>query len=185
MPTYIALLRAVNVGGRYYRMAALRDHLSESGLTEVETYIQTGNVRFRTRMRSAAKVETHVEAVLGRHCGFDVPAIVLSPAELVAVHRDALALPAPAAAAEAPRRYVTFFKPGEAPTGEVARAIGDWDTPGEAAAVVGRAVHVCIAGSMMDARFFGAFRKALAPGTNRDLKVVTTLAERWGAPSGD
>jgi len=37
----------------------------------------------------------------------------------------------------------------------------------------------------MDARFFGAFRKALAPGTNRDLKVVTTLAERWGAPSGD
>jgi hypothetical protein len=34
----------------------------------------------------------------------------------------------------------------------------------------------------MDAKFFGAFKKVLAPGTNRDLRVVTTLAERWGAP---
>jgi hypothetical protein len=33
---------------------------------------------------------------------------------------------------------------------------------------------------MHEAKFFGAFKKALAPGTNRDLKVVTTLAERWG-----
>jgi hypothetical protein len=31
-----------------------------------------------------------------------------------------------------------------------------------------------------EARFFGAFHKALAPGTNRDLRVVGTLAERWG-----
>jgi uncharacterized protein (DUF1697 family) len=180
VPTYIALLRAVNVGGRYYRMAALRDHLTESGLTEVETYIQTGNVRFRTRMRSAAKVEAHVEEVLGRHCGFDVPTIVLTPAELGAIHRDALRLAAPGTGT--PRRYVSFFKPGEAPGGEVARAIAEWDAPGESALVVGRAVHVCITGSMMDARFFAAFKKALAPGTNRDLKVVTALAERWGEP---
>jgi uncharacterized protein (DUF1697 family) len=183
VPTYIALLRALNVGGRYYTMAALREHLTESGLTSVETYIQTGNVRFRTRMRSATRVERHVEEVLGRHCGFDVPAILLTPAELSMVRRDALGLPPPTAG-ETPRRYVTFFKPGEAPTGDVARDIADWDAPGERAVVVGRAVHVCIAGSMADARFFGAFKKALAPGTNRDLKVVTTLAERWGAPPG-
>ena len=182
MPTYIALLRALNVGGRYYTMAALRDHLAESGLTEVETYIQTGNVRFRSRMRSAARVEGHVEEVLARHCGFEVPAIVLTPAELGSIHRDAQRLRPPATAGGTPRRYVTFFKPGEAPTGEVAQQITDWDAPGETAMVAGRAVHVCITGSMTDARFFGAFKKTLAPGTNRDLKVVTTLAERWGAP---
>ena len=64
MPTYIALLRALNVGGRYYKMTDLRAHLDDSGLEDVETYIQTGNVRFRTLMRSPAKVESHVEAVL-------------------------------------------------------------------------------------------------------------------------
>ena len=45
----------VNVGGRNYKMADLREHLTESGLDEVETHIQTGNVRFRTAMRSPAR----------------------------------------------------------------------------------------------------------------------------------
>jgi uncharacterized protein (DUF1697 family) len=181
MPTYIALLRALNVGGRYYRMADLRTHLGESGLEDVETYIQTGNVRFRSAMRSPAKVERHVEEVLGEHCGFDVPAVILSPVELREVHEQALALdPPPFAAATGQRRYVTFFKPGDAPTGEAAQRIADWDAPGESAVAVGRAVHIWLAVTTHEARFFGAFRKALAPGTNRDLRVVSTLAERWG-----
>src|SRR4029077_8166446 len=82
MPTYIALLRALNVGGRYYKMADLRENLTDSGLEDVETYIQTGNVRFRSRMRSAAKVEKHVEEVLAEHCTFDVPAVIFAPSEL-------------------------------------------------------------------------------------------------------
>lgn len=182
MPTYIALLRAVNVGGRSYKMALLRDHLSESGLQDVETYIQTGNVRFRSSMRSPAKVEKHVETVLGEHCGFDVPAVILTPADLRGIYQDALDLPAPPfAAAGGLRRYVSFFKSGEAPTGDVAQRIAHWSEPGESAVVVGRAVHVWLDHPTHEAKFFGAFKKALAPGTARDLKVVATLAERWGA----
>lgn len=180
MPTFIAFLRAVNVGGRYYKMAALRDHLAESGLTEVETYIQTGNVRFRTGMRSAAKVERHVEDVLGRHCGFAVPSIIFTPAELRQVYDDAQRLHEPEGGGDPVRRFVGFFKEGTQPDAEVARQLAEWDTPGETAALMGRAVHVAIRGSMMDATVFGAFKKALAPGTVRDLKVVTVLAERWG-----
>lgn len=180
MPTYIAFLRAVNVGGRYYKMAMLRDHLAESGLTEVETYIQTGNVRFRTGMRSAAKVERHVEEVLGRHCGFDVPSIIFTPAELREVYDDAQRLHLPASGDGPIRRYVSLFKAGTQPDAAVAQQLAEWDTPGESAAVVGRAVHIAIAGSMMDAKVFGAFKKPLAPGTVRDLKVLTVLAERWG-----
>jgi hypothetical protein len=76
---------------------------------------------------------------------------------------------------------VTFFKVGHAPTGDVARSIEAWDAPGESAFVRGRAVHIWLDRTMHEAKFFGAFSKALAPGTNRDLKVVTALAERWGA----
>lgn len=180
MPRYIALLRAVNVGGRVYKMADLRAHLSGSGLEEVETYIQTGNVRFSTAMRSSAKVERHVESVLADGCGFDVPAIVLTPAELRQVYDDAIALPPPFGSPEPRhRRYVTFFKPGDQPGEEAAMAIKAWDRPGESAVAIGRAVHIWLDHPTADAQFFGAFKKVLAPGTNRDLRVVTTLAQRW------
>jgi uncharacterized protein (DUF1697 family) len=181
MPTYIALLRAVNVGGRNYKMADLREHLTASGLGDVETYIQTGNVRFTSTMRSDAKVEKHLEDVLADHAGFAVPAIVLRPAELRQVYDDALALPSPFGDAEGQRRYVNFFKAGEVPDADTAKQMEAWDEPGEAATVIGRAVHIWLARPMHEAKFFGAFKKPLAPGTSRDLKVVTTLAERWGA----
>jgi uncharacterized protein (DUF1697 family) len=188
MPTYVVLLRAVNVGGRYYKMADLRGHLTDSGLTEVETYIQTGNVRLRSRRRSAAAAAADVEAVLREHCGFEVPSIVLSPSELRRVHDQVEALPVPTTGSRPGsskvRRFVTFFKPGEAPVGEVAERIAAWDEPGEAAAVVHRAVHLWTDRPYPEVRFFGAFKKALAPGTARDVTVVRTLAERWGADPG-
>jgi uncharacterized protein (DUF1697 family) len=180
MPTYIALLRAVNVGGRVYKMAAMREHLAASGLEDVETYIQTGNVRFRTPMRSDAKVEKHVEQVLGEHAGFAVPAIVLRPTDLRQIYDDALALSAPFGNGDGQRRYVNFFKAGEAPDADTAKEMEAWDEPGESVAVIGRAVHIWLDHPMHTAKFFGAFKKALAPGTSRDLKVVSTLAERWG-----
>lgn len=180
MPRYIALLRAVNVGGRVYKMADLRAHLSEAGLKDVETYIQTGNVRFGTGMRSPAKVEQRVESVLRAGCGFDVPAVILTPAELRQVYDEATALPAPFGEPEpGHRRYVTFFKPGDQPGPEAAEAIAAWDRPGESAVAIGRAVHVWLDHPTADAEFFGAFKKVLTPGTNRDLKVVTALARRW------
>jgi len=182
MPTYVALLRALNVGGRFYKMADLREHLTESGLEDVETYIQTGNVRFRSSMRSAAKVEKHVEEVLAEHCRFDVPAVIFTPAQLRAVHADAQGIPEPSFGADGDqRRYVTFFKVGHAPTGDVAKQIDAWDEEGESATVIGRAVHIWLNRTTHEAKFFGTFKKALAPGTNRDLKVVRTLDEKWGA----
>ncbi|CAN5521864.1 DUF1697 domain-containing protein [soil metagenome] len=182
MPTYVALLRAVNVGGRYYKMATLRDHLTESGLEDVETHIQTGNVRFRSSMRSATKVEKHVEDVLGEHCTFEVPSVIFTPSQLREVYGDAMRIEPPSFSKKGEqRRYVTFFKTGQIPSADVSRQIADWDEPGESAVVMGRAVHIWLNRPTMEAKFFGAFKKALAPGTNRDLKVVTKLDEMWGA----
>ena len=182
VPTYIALLRAVNVGGRVYKMADLRDHLTESGLDEVETYIQTGNVRFRSAMRSPARVEAHVERVLGGHVGFDVPSRGVHPRRPArGVRRRAGLEPPPFAArarcaATSPSSSPATPRRGRRPSGSRPGTSRGSRPPWSAAR--------CTSGSArptQDARFFGAFKKALAPGTNRDLKVVTTLAERWGA----
>lgn len=180
MPTFIALLRAVNVGGRVYKMADLRAHLEESGLTDVQTHIQTGNVRFTTAMRSPAKIEAHVERTLEDNAGFAVPAILLTPAELTAALDDAQRIEPPPFAAEGQRRYVTFFKAAEVPDAAVVEEIEAWDAPGESARVVGRAVHLWLGHPTHEAKFHGAFKKALAPGTARDLRVVTTMVEKWG-----
>ena len=50
MKTYIALLRGINVGGhRKVPMAELRELLTKSGLDNVKTYIQSGNVIFQSQ----------------------------------------------------------------------------------------------------------------------------------------
>lgn len=178
MPTFIALLRAINVGGRVYKMADLRACLEASGLEDVETYIQSGNVRFKTPMRSRVKVEKHVEEALAGGCGFEVPSLVLTPEELRKVYDDAAALPSPLPGE--PRRYVMFLK-GDPPA-EAVQEIDAWNFDGERAKVVGRAVHVWLSKPTHEAKFSNArFEKALGSGTTRDLKVVKTLAERWGA----
>ncbi len=67
--TYIAFLRAINVGGRTVRMERLRALFTELGLGGVRSYIQTGNVFFTTdepdRAALTARIEAHLEAGLG------------------------------------------------------------------------------------------------------------------------
>lgn len=176
MSTHIALLRAINVGGRYVKMADLRACLTAAGLTDVETYIQTGNVRFATSTRSKARIERYVEDALADGCGFPVPAIVFTCAELSRVYDDAMALDSPLPGV--PRRYVTFLKSD--PPVEAVREVGTWELEGERAQVVGRAVHVWLTKSAHEARLTNArFEKTLGLATTRDLNVVRALSQRW------
>jgi uncharacterized protein (DUF1697 family) len=124
--TYIAFLRAINLGrNRKVPMADARVWLAEAGLGDVETYIQTGNVRFTTTLRSRSKVERVVEEVLEERCGFDVPTIAFTPVELRAVHAEALSLAPPID--DVARQYVTFLK--DEPTPEAAAPIDGGTTP--------------------------------------------------------
>lgn len=178
MPTYVAFLRAVNLGRtRKVPMAQARAWLTEAGMREVESYIQSGNLRFTTSMRSRERVEQTVERVLAEACGFDVPTIAVTPAELREVYDGASQLPAPVW--PDPRRYVTFLK--EQPGPDVAAEVEGWTRDGLRVDLIGRAVHWWIdrmdrASAMSNAEL----EKLLGPATTRDFKVVTTLAERWG-----
>ncbi|RYU12967.1 DUF1697 domain-containing protein [Nocardioides iriomotensis] len=178
MPTYVAFLRAINLGAkRKVPMAELRTCLTDAGYDDVETHIQTGNVRLRTPARSVAKVEEELEHLLGRRFGFEIPAIVFTPEQLREVYDDALAFAPPGVKGE--MRYVSLFKRGEAPTGEDAAAIDAWDAPGEAGVVKGRAVHIWIDGTSQASRILTEFKKPLWPGTNRNTKVLVAVTEKW------
>ena len=82
MPSYVAFLRAVNVSGRFVKMAELRAALEAARFTDVATYIQSGNVFVRTPLRSVRAASAELSRVLTQWAGFDVRAIVRTPTEL-------------------------------------------------------------------------------------------------------
>src|SRR5436853_6207191 len=100
MARLIALLRAVNVGGRKLPMAELRALCAGLGWEEVETYIQSGNVVFAAPGKPAA-LEAKLEKAIEERFGIDVPVIVRSAAEWSAYVE---ANPFPKAARDAPNR---------------------------------------------------------------------------------
>ena len=62
MATWIALFRGINVGGKnVLPIAGLRKELEGLGLEDVRTYIQSGNVVFRSGARSAARLADTIE----------------------------------------------------------------------------------------------------------------------------
>ncbi|TIO10424.1 DUF1697 domain-containing protein [Mesorhizobium sp.] len=69
--TFIALFSGINVGGnRIVRMAELRAFFEQLGFTDVATYVQSGNVVFRSTKGGAATLTKQLEAAFERKWGF-------------------------------------------------------------------------------------------------------------------
>jgi uncharacterized protein (DUF1697 family) len=85
MRVYVALLRAVNVGGTgKLPMSDLKSMCCELGFANVETYIASGNVVFASKA-SAARVKAELEARLLDHAGKRVGVLVRTAAEMQGV----------------------------------------------------------------------------------------------------
>jgi uncharacterized protein (DUF1697 family) len=76
--TYVAFLRGVNVGGKsIVSMAAIKDALVALGLSDVRTYINSGNVIFSTRASDAQQLAARVEKALEEHTGMAIKVLVM------------------------------------------------------------------------------------------------------------
>jgi uncharacterized protein (DUF1697 family) len=85
MPKYIALLRAVNVGGTgKLPMSDLKAMCEELGFAHVATYIASGNVVFESKA-SEPEVKAALEKRLQTHAGAPVGVVVRTDAEMAAV----------------------------------------------------------------------------------------------------
>jgi uncharacterized protein (DUF1697 family) len=85
MTVYVALLRAVNVGGTgKLPMADLKAMCTALGFTQVQTYIASGNVLFHSEA-SAAQVKQALEEKLLAYAGKPVGVIVRSAQQMAAV----------------------------------------------------------------------------------------------------
>ena len=86
MPSYVALLRGVNVGkAKRVPMAELRDVLAVLGCTHVATLLNSGNAVFKSAARSPAGCAAMIARALADRFGFEVPVVVKSFRELAVI----------------------------------------------------------------------------------------------------
>jgi uncharacterized protein (DUF1697 family) len=108
MPRFVALLRAINVGGHTVRMEALRGLFEELRLSNVVTFIASGNVIFDSRSADPQLLEAKIERHLEKALGYGVKTFLRSPGELAAIARHAPFTPADLVA-EGNSLYVAFL----------------------------------------------------------------------------
>ncbi|MGZ8745323.1 MAG: DUF1697 domain-containing protein [Nocardioides sp.] len=172
MPTYVAFLRAINLGPtRKFPKADIVSATETAGGTRVATHINTGNVLLTMPLRSRARVEAALEAAYEADRGFAVPTIVFTPAELRRIASEAAELD------HAGRHYVSLLK--EVPTAAATRTIEGAGGDGARAVVRDRAVHLLVDGDYHSASLTNAeVEKALGVATNRNLTVIRALVEK-------
>ncbi len=86
MPAFASLLRGINVGGnRKIPMAELKALYEESGLTNVKTYIQSGNAVFQTDHENPDDLRKLIESTIEARFGFDVTVLIRTAEELQGV----------------------------------------------------------------------------------------------------
>jgi uncharacterized protein (DUF1697 family) len=171
--TYIGFLRAINLGPtRKFAKAAIITAVEAAGFTDVATYINTGNVRFDTTMRSRPRIEAALEDAFAAEAGFEVPTIVFTQRELREIAEHA------ASFGHDGRHYVSLLK--EEPSAADVKRLEESITTDEVAKVGGRAVHLMIGTNYHEATLTNvAVEKYLGVATNRNLTVIRALAEKW------
>ena len=134
--TYLALLRGINVGGKnIIKMADLRSCFEAEGFRDVTTYIQSGNVIFRSPSTGLRILTKKIEGILSESFDYEANVVMRSRKQMRAVVSDA-----PAEFGEQPKTYrydVIFLK---APLTATAAMEGVPTRPGVDEAWVGSGV---------------------------------------------
>lgn len=82
MTIYLALLRGINVGGKnIIKMTELKQAFEQIGLHEVKTYIQSGNVLFKSNEEEET-LQKKIEHVIEANFGLSVSVILRTTAEM-------------------------------------------------------------------------------------------------------
>ena len=84
MNIYIALLRGINVSGqKKIKMAELKSLMETDGFVDVQTYIQSGNIVFKSSSKKLNLISTKLERLINSNYGFLVPILILTPEQLI------------------------------------------------------------------------------------------------------
>jgi uncharacterized protein (DUF1697 family) len=175
MTVMIALLRGVNVGGnRLIKMEALRGLCESLGLRDVQTYVQSGNLVFRSKESDPSRVSKKIADGIERTFGFRPEVMTRTTAEFKsAITRN----PFPKRSGMEPNKFlVTFLAADPGPEARV-RALQIKTDP-EELGIDGRELYVYYPNGMGKSKLPALIDRALkTPGTGRNWNTVTKLLE--------
>jgi uncharacterized protein (DUF1697 family) len=167
----VALLRGVNVGGRVVPSAELRGVFEELGHDDVTTYIQSGNVIFRSP-GAAASVTAAAQRALAARFGHEIAVALRTGAQL----RRVLASN-PLSDRDAASLHVTFLQ--ARPKVALVRALDPEEHLPDEFAVGATEVFVHCPNGYGRTKLNNSFfeRRLKVQATTRNLRTVTTLAD--------
>ncbi len=178
MAVYVAFLRAINLGAnRKFPKDAIKAATEAAGFGGVETYINTGNVRLESTMRSVPRIAARLEAAYLADRGFAVPTVVLTPRELTDIVGEADQLWA--AYGEPAGHAVTLYP--APPSAEAVAAVTAYaEGTHDHVHVSGRWAHVLLGVNFHQSRLLASKEfGALGQGTARNASVLRAISERW------
>lgn len=120
MPTYISMLRGINVSGqKSIKMEKLKELYESLKFNDIKTYIQSGNVMFECKDSDYKSLEKKIENKIKEKIGFDVVIFIRTRNELKKVIENN-------PFKEDERIYVTFLSsvPSKIPIDEINKAKG-------------------------------------------------------------
>ncbi len=154
------------------KMDALKPHFEMPGISNVVTYIQSGNVLFDSKETDNSKLRKKIEKQLTLKLGYDVPTIVRSLEEIKeAVNNCPFT-------EELPERrvYVVFLS--DAPPAELHNALDAYTNDVEEVKVIGQDLYIVSGGIGKSKLTLGLIEKKLGvTGTMRNLTTSNKLLE--------
>jgi uncharacterized protein (DUF1697 family) len=174
--TYVALLRGINLGARNkIAMQDLRALFESLGAEEVSTYVQSGNVVFKSSAAAHGLVE-QIEAAIRRDLGLEVTALVRTGAQMAKV---ASQNPFARGKRRAPPTalHVTFL--AGKPDGASVRTLDTSRAGDDELRVVGQEIYLHTPNGYGRSKLSNAFfeKQLGVAATTRNWKTVTALAE--------
>jgi uncharacterized protein (DUF1697 family) len=176
MAVLISMLRGVNVGGHnQVKMDALKALYASLGFTDAQTYVQSGNVVFKTSERDLAAIALRIRDGIEKSFGFRTDVILRTSTQL----RDAIAKNpfAKMKGVDSSKLLVTFLAAQPAP--KVSNAALQMKLGPEELRIGGRELYIYFPNGMGRSKLsWMAIVKALGTtGTGRNINSVMKLLE--------
>lgn len=176
MEKYVAFLRAINVGGHVVKMDHLRSLVAGIGVSNVETFIASGNVIFDSAARNASALEKKIESALHHALGYEVATFIRTTSAVADVAR---CQPFPDLDAPGNTLYVGFLSAAPLPAAQ--RALLALNSSVDEFHVAGREVFWLSHRKFSESDFSGAkLEKILGvKATLRNITTVRKLAAKY------
>lgn len=177
MAIYIALLRGINVGGKnIIKMADLKRAFEAIGLSQVQTYIQSGNILFKSDEEEES-LRKHIEYEIETVFGFSVTVVLRTAMELEHITQHCPFSQQEVSEAESSSEveslYVSLLI--QAPSQEGIQRLNAYRSERDEYRIEGREIFFLFHHSIRNSKLANNLQKLGVPATVRNWKTINKL----------